>query len=239
MRGQWAAAKREIAHVLERPQESADRRRACPRRNLYRQQGDEAAAVAQLDYVLDINPTHTAAVVTRSYIMLKAKQHDQANAILHKAIELVTQKKEKAPPVFFLLLAAVANDRAPTAAGFKDAMAILDQGLERLPDALELVQAKYAALKATGRSKEAIELVEAKAKAYPAGQFRRELINVYREQKLYDCAASLLRELLVESPDDANLRGRSGPGCLTRRRPRPVRPTNQTGSASSTIRPLG
>ena len=127
--------------------------------------------MAQLDYVLKINPTHPTAVVTRAFIMLKAKQHVQATAMLQKAIELVSQKKEKVPAVFYLMLATVANDQNPTADGFKEAIAILDQGFERLPDALDLVQAKYAALKATGRTKEAIELVEAKAKAYPAGSF--------------------------------------------------------------------
>jgi tetratricopeptide (TPR) repeat protein len=205
MRGQWTAAKREIGALLNdstNPPTDDERVRGA---NLYRQEGDEVAAVTQLDYVLQKNPTHTAAVVTRSFIMLKAKQHGQATAILHKAIEYVTQKKDKVPPVFYLMLATVANDRAPNAEGLKEATAILDQGLERLPDALELVQAKYGTLKATGRSQEAIQLVEAKAKAYPAGQFRRELVNVYREQKLYDRAAILLRELLVETPDDTNL----------------------------------
>jgi tetratricopeptide (TPR) repeat protein len=67
------------------------------------------------------------------------------------------------------------------------------------------VQAKYAVLTASGQSRSAIEFVEATAKTFPKGQFRRELVNVYREQKLYDRAALLLRELLEESPDDNNL----------------------------------
>ena len=46
------------------------------------------AALAQLDYVLKVNPTNPPAVVTRSYILLKAKQHEQASAILRTAIEL-------------------------------------------------------------------------------------------------------------------------------------------------------
>ncbi len=205
MRGQWPAAKREIATLLNNPKNPPSDDERVRGANLYRQEGDEAAAVAQLDYVLKINPTHPTAVVTRAFIMLKAKQHAQAAAMLRKAIELQTQKKDKVPAVFYLMLATVANDQNPTADGFKQANAILEEGLERLPDALDLVQAKYAALKATGRTKEAIELVEAKAKAYPAGQFRRELVNVYREQKLYDRASKLLRELIEESPDDTNL----------------------------------
>jgi tetratricopeptide (TPR) repeat protein len=47
--------------------------------------------------------------------------------------------------------------------------------------------------------------VEATAKAFPKSEFRRELVSVYREQKLYDRAAEVLRELLTESADDSNL----------------------------------
>ena len=83
-----AAAKREIATLLNDPKNPPTDDERVRGANFYRQQGDEAAAVAQLDYVLQVNPTNTAAVVTRSYIMLKAKQHEQATAILRKAIEL-------------------------------------------------------------------------------------------------------------------------------------------------------
>ena len=74
-------------------------------------------------------PRNPAAVVTRSYILLKAKQHEQASAILRTAIEHLKRKKEPPPAVFYLLLAAVENDRPPAATAFDRAIATLDQGL--------------------------------------------------------------------------------------------------------------
>ena len=83
-KGQWPQAKREIAAILN----DAKRRRPEERvrgANFYRQQGESAAALAQIDYVLKVEPTNPAAVVTRSYILLQAKQHDQAATILRTA----------------------------------------------------------------------------------------------------------------------------------------------------------
>ena len=96
----------------QRPQESADRGQAHPgSRTLYRQQG-RTPPLAQLDYVLQVNPGCAPAVVTRWYIFLKAKQYDQAAAILKNAIE-PAGRKDKAPAVFYLMLAAVENEKPP------------------------------------------------------------------------------------------------------------------------------
>ncbi len=97
-KGQWPVAKREIAAVLndsKNPPSEDERVRGA---NLYRQQGEDAAAVSQLDYVLELNPTHTWAAVTRSYILLKAKQPDRAAAILRKAVSLVSAEKTSRLP---------------------------------------------------------------------------------------------------------------------------------------------
>jgi cellulose synthase operon protein C len=204
-RGQWPSAKREIAALLNDPKNPPTDDERVRGANFYRQQGDDASALAQLDYVLAINPTNPPAVVTRSYILLKAKQHEQASTILRTAIEHLRQKKETPPAVFYLLLAAVENDRPPAASALERALATLDAGLESLPSALELVQAKFSALKAAGRSQVAVEFVEAKAKAFPKGDMPRELVNVYREERLYDKADRLLRDLLESSPDETNL----------------------------------
>ena len=151
-RGQWPSAKREIAALLNDPKNPPTDEERVRGANFYRQQGEDAPALAQLDYVLKVNPTNHRAVVTRSYILLKAKQHDQASAILRTAIEQLKQKKEKPPAVFYVMLAAVENDRPPAATALDRAIAVLDSGLECRPDDLELVQAKYTALKAAGKN---------------------------------------------------------------------------------------
>ena len=116
-------------------------------------------------------PTHPWAVVTRSYILLKAKQPDQAVSILKKAISLIPAK-EKPAPVFYLMLAAAENERPPVETGLKRALAVIDQGLERLPESIELVQAKHVALRADGQADAAIAFVLAKAKESPKGPYR-------------------------------------------------------------------
>ena len=204
-RGQWPSAKREIATLLNDPKNPPTDDERVRGANFYRQQGEDATALAQLDYVLKVNPTNPPAVVTRSYILLKAKQYEQASAILRTAIEHLKQKKEPQPAVFYLLLAAVENDKPPLASALDRAIAILDSGLELLPSSLELVQAKFSALKAAGRSQAAIEFMEAKAKAFPKGDLPRELVKAFRDERLYEKADSLLRDLLQASPDDTNL----------------------------------
>jgi len=203
-RGQWPIAKREIAAILndtKNPPSDDERVRGA---NFYRQQGDDAPALSQLDYVLDVNATHPWAVVTRSYVFLKAKQPDRAVAILNKAISLIPAT-EKPAPVFYLMLAAAENERPPVETGLKRALAVIDLGLKRLPESIELVQAKHVALRADGQGDAAIAFVEAKAKEFPNGAYRRELVTIYRELRQYDRASEVLTELNKESPEDINL----------------------------------
>jgi tetratricopeptide (TPR) repeat protein len=203
-RGQWPHAKREIAAILndsKNPPSDDERVRGA---NFYRQQGDLAPAVSQLDYVLENNPTHPWAAVTRSYMLLKAKQPDRAVSILEKAVSLIPAK-DKPAPVFYLMLAAAQNERPPAETGLKRALAVIEQGLDRLPEAIELIQAKHVALRADGQGEAAIAFVLAKAKESPKGPYRRELVTIYREMGLYERAAALLTELNKETPDDLNL----------------------------------
>jgi cellulose synthase operon protein C len=205
-KGQWTAAKRELAALLNDPKNLPSDEERVRGANFYRQQGENAAALAQLDYVLQVNPANAAAVVTRSYILLQAKEPDQAAAILQKAIELTNKDPKKpVPSVFHLMLAAVENNRPPADTALGRATAVLDRGLEGAPDSADLVQAKYVALRSAGNARAATEFVEAKAKAYPQGPFRRNLVSIYRELRQFDQAARLLAELSAEFPDDTNL----------------------------------
>ncbi len=203
-KGQWPVARRELAAILndtKNPPSEDERVRGA---NLYRQQGEDAAAVSQLDYVLEVNPTHTWAAVTRSYVLLKAKQPEPAAAILRKAVSLVAAK-DKPAPVLYLMLAAAENERPPAASGLKRALGVVEEGLARLPDSIELVQAKHDALRRLGQTDAAIEFVEAKARDFPKGPYRAELVTIYRDLLRYDKATALLTELNKESPDDINV----------------------------------
>src|SRR5262249_24073518 len=100
-KGHWPQAKRELATILndaKNPPSDDERVRGA---NFYRQHGEEAASLAQLDYVLQVNPINPSAVVTRSYLLLQAKQNDRAAAILRRAIDLSSKAEKTRPPAVF------------------------------------------------------------------------------------------------------------------------------------------
>ncbi len=204
--GAWPAAKREIAAILNDPKSPPsddDRVRGA---NFYRQQGEDEPALAQLDYVLKKNPGHPAAVVTRSYILLKAKEYEQAALLLKRAVDAAGGKDRPAPPaVLYLMSAAVENEAPPAANAIDRAITALDRGLERLPDSLELAQAKYTALISKGRAADALAFVEYQARDPQKPALRRYLVQVYRDRGEFAKAADLLRELRKDEPDDSNL----------------------------------
>jgi tetratricopeptide (TPR) repeat protein len=204
LKGQWPVARRELASILndeKNPPTDDERVRGA---NFYRQHKEDAAALAQLDYVLKVNPSNPGAVVTRSFIHLKAKKFEDAAAIIRSGITLTEKQKDKAPAVFYLMLAAVENEAPPAETAMKRAAAVLEQGLATQPNSVELVQAEYLLL-APADPKGAMGLVESRAKGDPKGPYRRMLVDVLREQREYERADKLLRELVQESPDDVNL----------------------------------
>ena len=138
----------------QRPQEPAQRRGTGPRRQLLpaARRGRAAPWPSSTTCSRSIRPIPSA-VVTRSYILLKAKQNDQAVAILRKAIELADQK-DKAPAVFYLMLAAVENEKPP-AVDRPQARASRSstRASSARPTSVELVQAKYVAHESRRRSR--------------------------------------------------------------------------------------
>ena len=136
-KGQWDTAKQEmnaLLNDLKSPPTNDERVGAA---DIYRRQGDLAAAQAQLDYVLKVNPNHPAAVVTQASMLADAKKLDAAAALLRKTI---ADSGEKPHPVFFLMLAAVENRMPPADTAGTRAWPLIDQGLAVQPDAVELVE---------------------------------------------------------------------------------------------------
>jgi len=204
-KGHWPIAKRELAAILndEKNPPTADER--VQGANLYRQHQEDASALAQLDYVLKVDPTNTAGAVTRALIHLQAKEHDRAAGVLRGAIDLTSKDGGTAPEALYLMLAVVENDTPPMETSSARTLAVIDEGLVAQPASMQLAQAKYLALANSGDANEALAFVESKAKEDPKGPYRRMLIDVYRERKNFDGAEALLRELVAESPDDVNI----------------------------------
>ena len=205
-KGEWPTAKRELALILNDPKQAPSPDERVRGANLYRQFKEEAAALAQLDYVLKVSPTNPAAVVTRAFIHLRAKEFDQSTAVLRKAIDLWNTPGQNAPEVLYLMLSAVVNETPPDTTASTRALKVIDEGLAAQPNSMQLVQAKYLVLTKAGDPAKALAFVEEKAKHEPKkGPYRRMLIDVYRDQKNFDGAEKLLRELAAELPDDVNV----------------------------------
>ncbi|WP_165245965.1 tetratricopeptide repeat protein [Paludisphaera soli] len=202
---QWPVAKAEMAALLadeKNPPNPDERVRAA---NLFRENGEVAAALQQLDLVLQSNPTNASAVVTRAFLHMQDKHFAEASALLKKAVELIGAEGQKAPEVFFLMMAAVENETPPLETAADRTLDVVDQGLQAQPASIPLVQAKYLILAKGGDPARALEFVESKAKDDTTGVYRRMLVDVYRHQKNYEGAERLLRSLVAESPEDGNL----------------------------------
>ena len=202
---QWPIAKRELAAILNDandPPSPEDRVRGA---DLYRRHKEDASALAQLDYVLKVSPANPSGAVMRAVIHLQAQELEQAAGVLRRAIEMGSKDGNKASEAVYLMLAVVENETPPTETSSSRALKIIDEGLAVQPASMPLAQAKYLALAKAGDPKEALAFVEAKAKDDPKGPYRRMLIDVYRDQKNFDGAEALLRELAAESPNDVTV----------------------------------
>lgn len=202
---QWPTAKRELAALLNDPNEPAspdDRVRGA---DYYRRHKEDASALAQIDYVQKVSPANAPGAVMRAVIHLQNEEFDQAAAVLRKAIELSSRDGGKPAEALYLMLAVVENATPPKETGSERALKVIDEGLAAQPASVLLAQSKYLALSKSGDPKDALAFVETKAKEDPKGPYRRMLIDVYRDQKNFDGAETLLRELAAESPDDANV----------------------------------
>ncbi len=105
------------------------------------------------------------------------------------------------------MLAALENMTPPVEQGLDRARTVVEEGLKVHPDSLELVQALYRVLALAGDKDAALHAVEAKAKDDPNGTVRRLLVDIHRDEKRYEAAQQIVRELLDEQPKDQMLAG--------------------------------
>ncbi|SIO65453.1 Tetratricopeptide repeat-containing protein [Singulisphaera sp. GP187] len=200
-KGEWATAKREIASLLNDTKNKPTFDERVRGANYYRVHDEDAAALAQLDYVIQVDPAHPPAVVSRAYILARGKKFEESAALLKRAIAATT--KEKPPAVFYLMLAAVDSLTPPKEDATARALATIETGLIAQPDSMELVHAKYRVLRSTQGDKAAIAYVEAKAEAGPKPVFRRMLVEIYSKHNDFTGAERVLRQLLDDNPKDS------------------------------------
>ena len=114
------------------------------------------------------------------------------------------------------MLAAVENEAPPADTADE---AGRDRARAGAGDPAELGRARPGRVSPAGSRpipRAALALIESKAKADPKGPYRRMLVDVLREQREYEKADKLLRELVQESPDEVESRRRAGAGRLAR-----------------------
>ncbi len=200
----WAAAKAEIASLLNDPKSPptpVDRVKAA---TYYRLNKEDGAALAQVDAVLQAEPTFPGAVVTKAEILGRQGKHAEAMATIRRAIEGSTAAGQKAPAVFYLVMAAVESTTPPVAEGYKRALAAIDRGLEESPEAVELIKARSRVLAITQGAKAGTDYLEARAKADPKGPYRRMLLTTFRDGGDYASAERVAAELAKDDPSDIN-----------------------------------
>ena len=200
---EWPAAKAEINALLKDPKTPATPEELVRAATFFRLNQETDTALALSDQVLKADPTYSGAVVTRAEILAKRGKHAEAIATIRKAIEAFAAGGKQAPPVLYLMMAAVESTTPPTGQGFQRALVVLEKGLELAPGSVELVQAKCRVLTITQGPKAAAVFVEERAKADPKGPFRRMLLAVYSDQGDFASAERVAAELVKDDPSDA------------------------------------
>ncbi|WP_435005952.1 tetratricopeptide repeat protein [Tundrisphaera lichenicola] len=203
---EWPTARTEIESLLNDPKSPPSDEERVRAATYYRINNEDDKALTLCDEILKTQPAYPGAVVTRAEILARTGKYDEASATIRKAVEVATKGEEKAPPVFYLMMAAVESITPPTdkGQGAERALKVLDQGLEQLPDSAELIQAKCRMLTKLQGPKAAASFVEEKAKANPKGPYRRMLLTVYGDQGDYASAERTASELLRDDPTDAS-----------------------------------
>ena len=196
-KGEHAEARAEVAKLVAEPGTTPDERIQAA--DFYRRHGDDSACLTQLDMVLQADPANTGAVAYKALALASKGKPDEASALLRTALA-----SGKQPANLYLMLAASENLRKPADSAPGRALAALDEGLVRHPEAVELVQAKHQVLKLKHDPK-ALEYVEAAARANASPAMRQVLAEVYREERALDKAEAVVRDLVKSSPKDARL----------------------------------
>ncbi|MEO6808687.1 MAG: tetratricopeptide repeat protein, partial [Isosphaeraceae bacterium] len=196
-KGEISPAKRAVAELLSDKGTTASERVQAA--NFYRLHDEPALAKAQVDAVLKSQPGHPQAVATAALMLASRGEGAEAARVIRAAIVA-----DRQPPATYLMLAATENLTPPADNASTRVLASIDLGLKVYPDSVELIRARYLALK-LGKAANPLASVEAAAKAHPTAPVRRLLIEIYRDENELAKAEDVARALLKEVPKDAQL----------------------------------
>ena len=198
-KGRYPEAKASLDALLADPKTTpAERIQAAL---FCRRNRDEAGASRQLDVVLKGYPGDPQAVALRSLMLADAGKPAEAVALIGRSLAAGPM-----PPSIHLMRAAAENLAPPAATQRPRTLAALDAGLAAHPDAVELIRARYLAMKlAQDPGAVAFVVQRAEGQPDPDGKLRRLLIDTYSDEQDYASAEKAARELLKAEPKDRRL----------------------------------
>ena len=113
VKNQWPAAKREVKALLDDPKDLPSNDERVRAANFYRQTNEVPAAIAQLDYVLAVEPSNPSAVVLKAYLLADGKKAPEAAAIAAKGDRRGEQRQRAKSPGRILPDALRRREHAP------------------------------------------------------------------------------------------------------------------------------
>ncbi len=201
----WPAARREMAGLLDDPKNPPKNEERIQAANYYRLNKENAAAAAQIDYVLKTEPGNTAAVLARAAMLVDAKKIKEAIQTVRSAIDVRQSSKNQAPAILSCSSPRWRTTPRRTPKARNASLAALEEGIAAHPDSMDLVHEKYRALVRTSGPDAGIAFVESVARKDDTDAARRLLVDLYRQRQEFAKAEQLLTELVTKSPKDASL----------------------------------
>lgn len=198
-KGRYAEGKAAIDALLADPKTTpAERLQAAL---FCRRNRDEAGASRLLDIVLKQYPSDPQAVALRSLMLADANKPGEAVALIGRSLAAGPM-----PPSIHLMRAAAENLAPPAATQRARTLAALDAGLAAHPDAVELLRARYLAMKLAKDAGALAFIVErTEGRPDPDGRLRRLLIDTYGDEQDFAKAEKAARDLLKAEPKDRRL----------------------------------
>ena len=192
--GDPTRAKAEVVELLRDPKTTADERVQAA--DFYRRQNDDVASARELDRVLAENPNHAPAISLKALTLTSKNQLPAATELVRKSIDA-----GNAPAGLFLLMSALENLKGEE--GLKLARAVLDEGLVKYPNSVELIRARYQIM-VLAKDPQAISSLEDLVQVDSQSSARSVLVDAYRDSRQFDKAQTLLAaDLLKADPKGA------------------------------------
>lgn len=168
--------------------------------NYRRSAGRVDQALAMMETILKTQPTHAGAAALKGFILADRKQYDAAAKAVSQAMSA-----DKPPVSLVLLLAALENGRDPQETRTKRAMEVLNAGLAKNPDSVELIQAIYNVRRGTETRGAMVAWLDTAVGEKASPVAKRLKAQLLTNEGEFDKADAAFAELILASGQDLPL----------------------------------